>query len=151
MIFVRGHAEDFNDWERAGATGWGWDGVLPYFKRMETWQGPPSQDRGSLGPITVSYGNYRTPLFEAFLEAGRQMGMPVVDDYNTGDHEGFDWVQYNIDSKRGVRCSSAHGYLLPIRKRENLVVVTDAHVTGLTLRDRRCTGVRYVVNGAERS
>lgn len=151
MIFVRGHAEDFNDWERAGATGWGWDSVLPYFKRMETWQGPSSQDRGSFGPIAVSYGSYRTPLFEAFLEAGREMGMPVVDDYNTGDHEGFDWVQYNIDSRRGVRCSAAHGYLQPIRGRKNLTVITDAHVTSLTLQDKRCRGVRYVHQGVERS
>lgn len=151
MIFVRGHAEDFNEWQRAGATGWDWNGVLPYFKRMETWQGPASQDRGSFGPITVSYGNYRTPLFEAFLEAGRQMGMPVVEDYNTGNHEGFDWVQYNIDKKRGVRCSAAQGYLRPIRHRKNLTVATNAHVTGLLLQGPRCTGVRYTIKGVEHS
>lgn len=148
MIFVRGHAEDFDTWERLGASGWNYEGVLPYFKRLETWQGPASPARGSSGPIMVSYGNYRTPLFEAFLEAGRQMGHPVLDDYNTGDTEGFDWVQYNIDSRRGVRCSAAHGYLLPIRSRKNLTVLTGAHVTGLAMQGRRCIGVRYVVRGS---
>ncbi|PZU85490.1 MAG: choline dehydrogenase [Shinella sp.] len=149
MIFVRGHAEDFNDWERGGATGWNYDAVLPYFKRLENWHGPASQARGSLGPIAVAYGKYRTPLLEAFLHAGEQMGYSVVDDYNTGNHEGFNWVQYNIDPDKAVRVSAAHGYLQPVRDRKNLTIVTGAHVVGLTIAQQRCTGLRYVVDGKE--
>ncbi|MGY5809109.1 GMC family oxidoreductase [Rhizobium sp. LEGMi198b] len=149
MIFVRGHAGDFDDWEKGGASGWSYNSVLPYFKRLETWHGPTSQARGSLGPIAVAYGKYRTPLLEAFLEAGQQMGYSLVDDYNTGNHEGFNWVQYNIDPKRAVRVSAAHGYLLPIRDRRNLTIVTGAHVVGLTVNQKRCTGLRYMVGGKE--
>ena len=151
MIYVRGHADDYNDWEALGATGWSYKGVKPYFKRSERWNGAPSQERGSVGPISVINGRYRTPLLAAFVNAGREMGYPFREDYNIGDHEGFSWVQYTIQEKRAIRASSAQGYLKPIRNRANLTVLTGAQVVGLTMKGTRCEGVRYLKGKKEYS
>jgi choline dehydrogenase len=151
MIYVRGHADDYNEWEGLGAEGWSYEGVKPFFKRSEAWSGTPSQERGSVGPVSVISGRYRTPLLEAFIDAGKQMGHPYIEDYNAGNHEGFSWVQYTIQKKRAVRASSAQAYLKPARDRKNLTVLTGAHVVGLSMTGTRCTGLRYVRAGSEHS
>lgn len=147
MIYVRGHAEDYNGWERLGASGWSYDDVKPYFMRMENYNSNPSQERGSLGPLQVTDGRYQNPMFDAFMDAGRALGFPVKRDYNLGDNEGFSWVQYTQYHDRARRCSSAAAYLHPAKNRSNLTVETGAHVTKLDISNRRCHGLSYARNG----
>ena len=88
-------------------------------------------------------GRYRTPLYQAFLDAGQQLGYPLLDDYNSGDHEGFAWAQFTQEHRRARRCSSAHAYLNPARGRPNLTIRTGAFAVGLDFEGTRCRGVRY--------
>ena len=90
MVYVRGHARDFDTWAQLGAIGWSYADVLPYYMRMESWHGASSSEwRGTDGPLHVSRGPRRNPLFHAFVEAGRQAGYPVTEDYNGVQQEGF--------------------------------------------------------------
>jgi len=112
MVFVRGHARDFDAWAEAGATGWGYADVLPYFRRMETWHGgEPNGWRGSDGPLHVTRGPRTNPLFHAFVEAGRQAGYEVTEDYNGEKQEGFGPFEATI--WKGRRWSAANAYLRP--------------------------------------
>ena len=121
MVFVRGHARDFDHWEEVGAAGWGYRHVLPYFKRMETWHGGASDYRGTEGPLHVTRGPRKNPLFHAFVEAGRQAGYPVTDDYNSQQQEGFGPMEQTV--WRGRRWSAANAYLKPARKKFGVGVV----------------------------
>ncbi len=147
QLYVRGHHGDFDEWEALGATGWGYDGVLPYFRRAESWAGTPDQARGSTGPLKTILGRYRTPLYEAFLNAAEETGYRSLDDYNLGDTEGFAWGQFTQEHDRAARCSSAHAYLRRTNSRTNLVVRTNCQVTGLTIDRGTCTGLSYVQSG----
>ncbi len=112
MVYVRGHAGDFDHWVEAGATGWGFADVLPYFKRMEDWHGGAASEwRGQGGPLHVSRGARDNPLFDAFIEAGRQAGYPVTEDYNGAQQEGFGAMEATI--WQGQRWSAARAYLRP--------------------------------------
>jgi choline dehydrogenase len=121
MVFVRGHARDFDHWADAGADGWSYADVLPYFKRMETWHGGASAYRGTDGPLHVTRGPRRNPLFHAFVEAGRQAGYPVTDDYNGQQQEGFGPMEQTV--YKGRRWSAANAYLKPAKKAFNVDVV----------------------------
>ena len=121
MVYVRGHAEDFNHWEEVGATGWSFADVLPYFKRMECSASNEDGARGTDGPLYVKKGETSNPLFEAFIEAGRQAGFGVTPDYNGLKQEGFSRFQHTIHN--GRRWSTANAYLKPAMKRQNLNVV----------------------------
>jgi choline dehydrogenase len=121
MVFVRGHARDFDHWAEAGAEGWGYADVLPYFKRMETWHGGTSEFRGTDGPLHVTRGPRKNPLFHAFVEAGKQAGYPVTQDYNGQQQEGFGPMEQTV--YRGRRWSAANAYLKPAKKRFNVDVV----------------------------
>lgn len=147
QLYVRGHHGDFDEWEGLGCPGWGYDDVLPYFRRAESWAGTPDQTRGTMGPLKTILGRYRTPLYEAFLDAGAEQGYSVVNDYNRGDTEGFAWAQFTQEHDRARRCSSAHAYLRSAAGRKNLTVRTGCHVTGLTLAGSTCTGLGYVQGG----
>lgn len=147
QLYVRGHHGDFDEWESLGCSGWGYDGVLPYFRRAENWAGAPDQARGATGPLKTILGRYRTPLYEAFLAAGAERGYRLQDDYNRGDHEGFSWAQFTQEHDRAARCSSAHAYLRAAGDRKNLTVRTHCQVTGLTLDGATCTGLSYVQRG----
>nr|WP_246780615.1 GMC family oxidoreductase N-terminal domain-containing protein [Rhizobium sp. AQ_MP] len=143
QIYVRGHASDFDDWEAQGATGWGYQEVLPYFRKAESWAGPMSDARGTSGPLETIGGRYRNALYEAFLQAGTSLGYRYLEDYNCGDHEGFAWSQFTQRHRVARRCSAAHAYLHPVMKRPNLTVITHAHVERLHLTGTRCKGVWY--------
>lgn len=122
MIFVRGHARDFDTWAQMGARGWSHSDVLPYFKRMEHWHGPePSEWRGSSGPVHVTRGRRKNPLYHAFVEAGRQAGYEVTEDYNGAKQEGFGAFEQTV--YRGRRWSAADAYLKPGLRRHNLRLV----------------------------
>ena len=122
MVFVRGHAKDFDHWAEQGAAGWSYADVLPYFRRMETWHGGGNSEfRGRSGPLHVTRGPRANPLFQAFVEAGRQAGYEVTGDYNGAQQEGFGPMEATI--WRGKRWSAANAYLKPALKGENCRLV----------------------------
>ena len=125
MIYVRGHAKDFDHWAESGAHGWSYADVLPYYKRMENWtsgghDGDPAW-RGTNGPLHISRGPRTNPLTRAFVEAGRQAGYPVTGDYNGAQQEGFGPFDATIHN--GVRWSAANAYLKPALQRANCDLV----------------------------
>ena len=114
MVFVRGHAKDFDFWAESGADGWAYADVLPYFKRMETSHGAVSDYRGTEGPLHVTRGSRKNPLFNAFIRAGREAGYPTVEDYNGARQEGFGAMEATI--WEGRRWSAANAYLRPAQE-----------------------------------
>lgn len=141
MVYVRGHACDFDEWEAAGATGWGYADCLPYFKRAETWQGGEDDYRGGSGPLGVTGGNNmeRNPLYQAFVDAGVEAGYPRADDYNGYCGEGFGPMHMTVSG--GFRESTSRAYLRPAQKRPNLTVLKHVLVDQLILDGKRVTGV----------
>src|SRR5258708_21108967 len=145
QVFIRGTREDFDHWARAGATGWGFDDVLPYFMRLESWAGPPSQTRGGHGPLTVSPMRDPHPLAQVFLDACGEIGLPTLTDHNSGQMEGAFLTQ--TSQRDGWRCSTEKAYLRPVRSRANLAVFTQAEVRQVIFEGRRAVGVAFVRNG----
>jgi len=148
MVYVRGHARDYDHWSDSGAHGWGFADVLPYFKRMETWHdgghgGDPAW-RGTDGPLHVSRGPRKNPLYHAFVEAGRQAGYPVTEDYNGRQQEGFGPFEQTV--WKGRRWSAANAYLRPALKRENCEVVRGL-ATRVVIEQGRARGVEIVRGG----
>lgn len=121
MVYVRGHARDFDHWAEEGAAGWGFADVLPYFKRMEDSDGGEDGWRGHGGPLHVQRGSRRNPLYGAFVEAGRQAGFELTDDYNGSKQEGFGPMEQTI--RGGRRWSAASAYLKPALGRKNVSLV----------------------------
>jgi choline dehydrogenase-like flavoprotein len=142
MAYTRGHRGDYDRWAQKGARGWSYADVLPYFKRCETWAGGENTWRGGSGPIGTEFAKTRDPVYDAWLVAARAAGMPVSDDYNGKQQEGFGRGQYTI--RNGYRSSAATAYLKPARSRRNLAVETDAHATRVLMRGTRATGVEFV-------
>ena len=149
LVYVRGHALDFDRWEAEGARGWAYAKVLPYFRRAESFRGRHSEYRGTDGPLVTTPGRRRNPLFDAFIEAGRQAGYPVSADLNGAEGEGFGGFDMTV--KDGVRCSAANAYLRPAMKRPNLAVETHARVTKVLFEGRRAVGVAYEQGGVAQS
>ncbi|MFL6798676.1 MAG: GMC family oxidoreductase [Xanthobacteraceae bacterium] len=147
MAYTRGHRGDYDRWAQKGARGWSYADVLPYFKRSETWAGGENTWRGGSGPVGTEFAKTLDPVYDAWLEAARSAGMPVTDDYNGKQQEGFGRGQYTI--RNGYRSSAATAYLRPARTRKNLTVETGAHATRLLLRGTRATGVEFVKRGGE--
>lgn len=141
MVYVRGHAEDFAEWEDHGAKGWGYADCLPYFKRAETWQNGEDTYRGGEGPLGVSGGNNMAgnPLYQAFIDAGVEAGYPGTDDYNGYCGEGFGQMHMTVAD--GVRSSTSRAYLRPVLARENLTVMKRVLVDKLVFEGKRVTGV----------
>ena len=142
MVYVRGHAHDFDHWAEAGADGWAYADVLPYFKRMEHWHdgghGGDPDWRGKDGPLHVTRGPRANPLYHAFVEAGRQAGYPVTDDYNGRQQEGFGPFEQTV--WQGRRWSAANAYLRPALKRPNCDLVRGL-VERVVIEEGRATGV----------
>ncbi len=141
MVYVRGHACDYDGWEEMGAAGWGYRHVLPYFKRMETGHGGQDGWRGTDGPLHVTRGRRDNPLFHAFVEAGRQAGYQVTADYNGEQQEGFGAMEMTV--WQGRRWSAANAYLKPALSRPNLSLETGALAERILFSGRRASGVRY--------
>jgi choline dehydrogenase len=141
LVYARGHALDFERWDEEGAKGWGYADVLPYFRRAESFRGGADAWRGADGPLAVAHGAKNNPLYEAFIEAGREAGYPVSADLNGEWQEGFGFLDMTV--KNGVRASTANAYLRPAMKRPNLRVVTHALATRIAFEGRRAVGVHY--------
>lgn len=141
MVYVRGNAHDFEEWESLGAEGWGYRDCLPYFKRAETWIGGEDTYRGGTGPLKVSAGNEMrlNPLYRAFIDAGIEAGYPETSDYNGEHQEGFGPMHMTVGN--GVRESTSRAYLRPVMQRSNLEVITKALVHKIEIDNGRAVGV----------
>jgi choline dehydrogenase len=148
MVYVRGHARDYDHWRDQGCDGWGYADVLPYFKRMENWHdgghGGDAGWRGTDGPLHVSRGRRDNPLVRAFVEAGKQAGYPETHDYNGHQQEGFGPFEMTV--WKGQRWSAANAYLRPALKRENCDIIR-GFVTRVVMEEGRAVGVEVVIKG----
>jgi choline dehydrogenase len=142
MIYIRGHARDYDHWRQMGLEGWSFSDVLPYFKRAEVNENGGDDFHGGDGPLHVSNGRSSNPLFRAFVQAGKQAGHPVTQDFNGAQQEGFG--PYQLTIRNGRRWSAAAAYLTPILARKNLTIESNAHVSRVLFEGTRAVGVEYV-------
>src|SRR5438477_10452803 len=138
MAYTRGHRGDYDRWAQKGALGWSYADVLAYFKRCETWERGENVWRGGSGPVGTEFAKTRDPIYDAWIEAAKVAGLPVTDDYNGRQQEGFGRGQYTI--RNGYRSSASNAYLRPARDRRNLTVATRAEASRVLMQGTRATG-----------
>ncbi|MDX5593607.1 choline dehydrogenase [Pseudovibrio sp. SPO723] len=141
MVYVRGHAKDFDTWEQMGAKGWSYADVLPYYQRMEQAHSGDEGWRGRKGPVHVTRGARWSPLYDAFVKAGEQAGYQTTEDYNGYKQEGFGEMEMTVYN--GRRWSAANAYLKPAKSRENLEVISGALTQRILFEGKRAVGVEY--------
>ncbi|MCO4318405.1 choline dehydrogenase [Phyllobacterium sp. 21LDTY02-6] len=144
MVYVRGHARDFDHWAESGAAGWSYADVLPYFKRMENSKSGEAGWRGTDGPLHVQRGKRDNPLFHAFVAAGQQAGFEVTEDYNGSKQEGFGPMEQTI--YKGRRWSAANAYLRPALKRQNVRLVNGL-ARKVLIENQKAVGVEIARRG----
>ncbi|AJX34428.1 GMC family oxidoreductase [Burkholderia oklahomensis] len=150
MVYVRGHRRDYDDWAARGNAGWSYDDVLPYFRLSEHNERIDDAWHGRGGPLWVSDLRTGNPFHARYLEAARQIGLPVTDDFNGAEQEGVGL--YQVTQKHGERCSAARAYLLPhIGRRDNLHVETHAHAQRILFEGTRAIGVEVLQGGRVRT
>lgn len=142
MIYSRGHPRDYDRWRQTGLAGWSWDDVLPYFRKLESHH-RGGDLHGAGGPLRVSAGESASPFNAAFIDAGRQAGYPVTDDFNGAQPEGFG--PYDLTIGDGRRWTAAEAYLAPALGRTNLTIATNARTTRIRIEHGRAVGVDYAV------
>jgi choline dehydrogenase len=147
LIYIRGQHEDFDRWAAAGASGWSYREVLPFFKRSERFDGGESEYHGAAGEFGVSRLRNDHPYCEAWVQAGREFGLPFNDDFNAATTFGVGAYQLGI--QRGWRSSASSAFLRPVQARRNLTVLTGAHAERVTFESGRATGVQWIA-GASR-
>ena len=140
MVYIRGNRADYDGWAEAGLAGWGYDDLLPYFKRAEDNERGASEFHGAGGPLSVSENRSRNPISDAFLEACAQAGLPANEDFNGASQDGFGY--YQVTQRNGRRCSAAVAYLHPAMSRPNLVVETSMQVHRVLFQGQRAVGVQ---------
>ncbi|OMH39297.1 choline dehydrogenase [Motiliproteus sp. MSK22-1] len=147
MVYVRGHACDFDEWEAQGAENWSYKNCLPYFRKAENWVGGADEYRGGDGPLSTCNGNEMklSPLYQAFIKAGEDAGYPTTDDYNGHRQEGFGPMHMTV--KNGVRASTSNAYLRRAMKRSNLTVVTGVLTRKVVLEGKKAVGIQYEKSG----
>jgi choline dehydrogenase len=148
MIYMRGQGADYDGWRQLGLAGWGWEDVLPYFIRQEDHHGGASALHGTGGEWRVERPRVSWAILDAAREAGVEIGIPKIDDFNQGDNEGS--AYFEVNQRRGRRWSAATAFLKPILKRPNLDLKTGAHVERILFEGRRAIGLRYVHDGESR-
>ncbi|MGE0743038.1 MAG: choline dehydrogenase [Hyphomonadaceae bacterium] len=142
MIYIRGHARDYDQWRQTGLTGWGYADVLPYFKRAQHHEDGADSWNGEGGPLWVSRGPPGNPLYKAFIQAGAQAGYPVTRDFNGYQQEGLG--PYHLTIKDGERWSASAAYLQPVKTaRPNLKIVSNAHAGRIVFEKTRAVGVEF--------
>ncbi|NVJ97857.1 MAG: choline dehydrogenase [Alphaproteobacteria bacterium] len=139
LLYVRGHARDYDEWAQLGCKGWSFDDVLPYFKKSEGSDRPADDFHSDDGPLKTTQHTSDSPLNVAFLNAASEMGLPFTDDFNGPAQEGVGWYDQTI--RGGRRQSAAQAYLREAEKRENLTILTDAQVRCVTLKGKKATGI----------
>src|SRR5688572_11948127 len=145
MIYNRGQSHDYDHWRQLGLAGWGWDDVLPYFKKHENHFLGAGDHHSVGGEWRIEHPRVRWDLLDAFRAAAEQAGIKKIDDFNTGDNEGS--CAYHVNQKFGRRWSAARGFLKPVLKRQNLRLETGCLVEGVTFDGKRASGVRFRQNG----
>ena len=151
LLYIRGQHEDYDHWRQLGNAGWSSEDTLPYFKRAEDQERGGDNYHGAGGPLSVSDMRVHREVCNAFIEAAEEIGVPRNDDFNGKTQEGAGYFQ--LTSRHGRRCSTAVGYLNPVRSRPNLEIVTHAHVEQLLFdaEDQRAVrGIRFNVKGTKR-
>jgi len=146
MLYVRGHAQDYDEWADLGCPGWGWQDVLPYFRRAENNEMGDDALHGAQGPLQVSQQKAPRPVTEAFVQAGEALQIRRTQDFNRGDNEGighYQVTQFHDPARNGERCSAAAGYLHPVMGRPNLTVLTRAQATKILFENKTATGVEF--------
>jgi choline dehydrogenase len=138
LVYVRGNKLDYDTWAQMGNTGWSYDDVLPFFKKMENYQGELSEIRGGDGPLKVSEVTDRNPIYDGLFKAAEENNIPVNKDYNGDDQEGISYTQTTI--YKGERMSAKVAYLSPIKSRKNLTIITNSLVTRLLFEGKQCVG-----------
>ena len=147
MVYVRGNAQDFDEWESSGAAGWNYQNCLPYFKKFENHSCRDSEYTGNEGPVAISGGNnMRNPLYRAFIDAGVDAGYGETLDYNGYRQEGFGQKFMNVD--RGIRASTGYSYLKTAKKRANLTILKHALVFKIVFDGKTATGIQCEIRGA---
>ncbi len=147
LIYIRGQREDYDHWAALGNPGWGYEDVLPYFRKLEHNVRGASDFHGADGPLWASDIGAKHELIEALIAAGGELGIPRNDDFNGATQEGIGY--YQLTTRRGLRCSTAVAYLRPARSRRNLDVETGAHATRILFDGRRASGVIYRQGGRD--
>jgi choline dehydrogenase len=149
MIYMRGQAADYDHWRQMGLAGWGWNDVLPLFRKSENHFGGETEFHGAGGEWCVNQPRITWDLLDAFADAAQETGIPPTDDFNRGDNEGCGYFQVN--QKNGRRLSAAHGFLKPALKRRNLTLITGAMVDRILFEGQRATGILIRRNGTQRT
>ncbi len=141
MIYIRGHARDYDQWRQMGLEGWAYRDILPYFKKSEAFEGGADDWHGADGPLKVSKASDPNPIYSAAIQAGAQAGHPLTSDFNGRQQEG--WGPYQMTVHDGERWSASRGYLHPVMSRPNLTCITGARTTRILVEDGVATGVEY--------
>lgn len=143
MIYMRGQACDYDLWRQMGNPGWGWEDVLPYFRRSEDHYGPADAFHGKGGELRVEQQRLSWPILDAVRQAATDLGIPKAEDFNAGDNEGSGY--FPVNQRRGIRWNARKAFLDPVRRRPNLRIVTGAFVERLTFEQRRASGVVFLI------
>jgi choline dehydrogenase len=146
MVWTRGMARDYDEWARNGAKGWAWDDVLPVFKQLEDWESGVNEWRAVGGPIHIRRPRDPHPTAPAFINAAREMGMPILDDMNGPMRPGAGFINMNI-ARDGTRVSAARAFLHPALSRPNMTLLHKTNVVKLNFDGTRCVGVRANTGG----
>mgnify|MGYP003346843033 FL=1 len=145
MIYTRGHSREYDIWRQMGCEGWGSNDVLPYFKRLESFEDSNSRELGKGGPVSIRKAKPDLEICDAFLQAARDEGYPILSDMNSDVTEGFGF--YDINAGTGRRMSAATSYLEPISKRRNLMVIPHAQVVKILIENNSANGVEFFWKG----
>lgn len=146
MLYIRGHKDDYDSWEKLGNQGWSYDDVLPYFKKSEKNECGADDFRGADGPLHVCDQKNPRPITQAFVEAAAQLDYPINNDFNGPEQEGvghYQVTQFHGENNNGERCSASSAYLVPAKGRENLTVITRARAAKVLFDGKRACGILY--------
>lgn len=149
MIYMRGQARDYDQWRQLGNVGWGWDDVLPYFRRSENYFGGENESHGASGEWRVEAMALRWEILDAFREAAAQTGIRPSDDFNCGDNEGCGY--FNVNQRRGVRWNTSKAFLRPVLKRPNLHLLTKAQAKRIRFDGARAVGLDVRHDGVDKT
>ena len=149
LIFIRGQKEDYDGWRDLGNPGWGWDDVLPYFKKAEGNDRLGEPLHSKTGPLKASSIPKKHPLVEAFIKAANALNVPKTEDFNNLTQEGVGY--YQLSTHKGLRCSAAVAYLKPAKERSNLTILTNSQVSKVIFENKKAVGVEFIQQGSKKT
>ena len=147
LLYIRGQEQDYDLWRQLGNVGWAWKDVLPYFIKAEDQERGGDEFHGVGGPLAVSDQRIKLDILDVFMNAAKEVGIPKVNDFNKGDNFGCGYFQ--VTERNGLRCSTAVGYLNPVKSRKNLKIITKAHIKNIEFENNKAKKVNYWIDGKE--